>query len=365
LADRVLFKIVYLLTCRVLGVAVLVVRGDRAKNAELLVLRHENAVLRRHVSRVRYDPADRLWFAALARLIPRSRWTEIFPVTPATLLAWHRRLAAAKYDTSERRKPGRPPTARSIAGLVVRLATENPLWGYRRIHGELTKLGLAVAPSTVWEILRGAGIHPAPRRSDPTWRQFLHAQAAGILAVDFLHVDTVLLNRLYVLIFIEHGTRRMHLGGVTAHPTGEWTVQQARNLALTLGERFEDIRFVIRDRGSNFTISFDAVFQATGARILRTAVQAPRMNAICERLVGTLRRELLDRMLILGEAHLRTILTGYQAHYNTARPHQGIAQRVPDDERDTHPATVTGVGTRRIRRKPVLDGLINEYVPAA
>ena len=360
-----LLKIVYLLTCRVLGVAVLVFRGDRAKAAELLVLRHENAVLRRHVSRVRYDPADRLWFAALARLLPRRRWTEIFPVTPATLLAWHRRLAAAKYDTSKRRKPGRPPTARSIAGLVVRLAKENPLWGYRRIHGELTKLGLAVAPSTVWEILHAAGIDPAPRRSGPTWRQFLHAQAAGILAVDFLHVDTVLLNRLYVLVFIEHGTRRMHLGGVTAHPTGEWTVQQARNLALALGERFEDIRFVIRDRGSNFTTSFDAVFQATGARILRTAVQAPRMNAICERLVGTLRRELLDRMLILGEAHLRAVLTGYQAHYNTARPHQGIAQRVPDDERDTHPAAVTNVGTWQIRRKPVLGGLINEYVRAA
>ena len=142
-------------------------------------------------------------------------------------------------------------------------------------------------------------------------------------------------------------------------------MQQARNLALTLGERFEDIRFVIRDRGSNFTFSFEAVFQATGARILRTAVQAPRMNAICERLVGTLRRELLDRTLILGEAHLRTVLTGYQAHYNTARPHQGIAQRVPDDERDAHPATVTDVDTWQIRRKPVLGGLINEYVRAA
>ena len=292
-----LLKIVYLLTCRVLGVAVLVFRGDRAKAAELLVLRHENAVLRRHVSRVRYDPADRVWFAALARLLPRRRWTEIFPVTPATLLAWHRRLAAAKYDTSKQRKPGRPPTARSIAGLVVRLAKENPLWGYRRIHGELTKLGLAVAPSTVWEILHAAGIDPAPRRSGPTWRQFLHAQAAGILAADFLHVDTVLLRRLYALIFTEHGTRRMHLGGVASHPTGEWTVQQARNLALTLDEQFDAIRFLIHDRGSNFTASFDAVFQATGARILRSAVQAPRMNAICERLAGTLRRELPDRVL--------------------------------------------------------------------
>ena len=206
---------------------------------------------------------------------------------------------------------------------------------------------------------------PAPRRAGPTWRQFLHAQAAGIVAVDFLHGDTALLKRLYVLVFIEHGTRRMHLGGVTANPTGEWTVQQARNLALTLGEGFESFRFLIRDRGSNFTCAFDAVFQANGARILRTAVQAPRMNATCERLIGTLRRELLDRMLVLGEAHLRTVLTEYQAHYNCARPHQGIAQRVPDDKRHAPRATLTDIDTQQIRRKPILGGLINEYTHAA
>ena len=360
-----LLKIVYLLVRRLPDLAVLVFRGDRAKDAELLVLRHENAVLRRHAGRIRYEPADRAWFAALASLLPRRRWTEIFPVTPATLLAWHRKLAAKRYDTSKRRKPGRPPTVRSIARLAVRLAKENPLWGYRRIHGELTKLGVTVPPSTVWEILRAAGIDPVPRRSGPTWRQFLAAQAAGILAVDFLHAGTVLLKRLYVLVFIEHGTRRMHLGGVTSNPTGEWTVQQARNLAFTLDQRFEDIRFLIRDRGPDFTASSGAVFQASGTRILRTAVQAPRMNATCERLIGTLRRELLDRVLILGERHLRTVLTGYQAHYNTARPHQGIAQHVPDSERDTHPATVTDIDAQQIRRKPILNGLINEYTHAA
>jgi putative transposase len=365
LAVRVLLKIVYLLACRVLGAALLVFRSDRAKDAELLVLRHENAVLRRHVGRVRYEPGDRAWFAVLTRLLPRRHWTDIFPVTPATLLAWHRKLAAAKYDTSGQRKPGRPPTFPSIARLVVRLATENPLWGHRRIRGELTKLGVKVAPSTVWEILHTAGIDPAPRRSGPTWRQFLHAQAAGILAVDFLHVDTVLLKRLYVLVFIEHGTRRMHLGGVTAHPTGEWTVQQARNLAVALDDRFQDIRFLIRDRGSNFTHSFDAVFQASGTRILLTAVQAPRMNATCERLVGTLRHEILDRVLILGERHLRAILAEYQAHYNTARPHQGIAQRVPHGEPDTPCSTATDLDPERIHRKPVLNGLINEYTRAA
>ena len=227
------------------------------------------------------------------------------------------------------------------------------------------KLGVTVAPSTVWEILHAAGINPAPRRSGPSWRQFLHAQAAGIVAVDFLHVDTVLLRRLHVLVFIEHGTRRMHLGGVTANPTGEWTVQQARNLALSLGERFEDVKFLIRDRGSNFTSSFDAVFQAAGTRILRTAVQAPRMNAICERLVDTLRRELLDRVLILGEAHLQAVLAEYQVHYNRARPHQGIAQRVPDDEHDGGHLAVAGIDRDRIYRRPVLSGLINEYSRAA
>ena len=223
------------------------------------------------------------------------------------------------------------------------------------------KLGVTIAPSTVWKILHAAGIDPAPRRSGPGWRQFLHAQAAGIVAVDFLHVDTVLLRRLHVLVFIEHGTRRMHIGGVIASPTGAWTVQQARNLALSCAERFEDVEFLIRDRGSNFTASFDAVFQAAGTRILRTAVQAPRMSAICERLVGTLRRELLDRVLILGEAHLRSTLAEYQAHYNTARPHQGIAQRIPNGEHDGDLLTVTDLDRDRIHRKPVLGGLINEY----
>jgi transposase InsO family protein len=364
LADQVLLKIACLLMRWLFGLTVLGFRGDRAKSAELLVLRHENAVLRRHAGRVRYDTADRAWFAALTRFIPRRRWAEVFPVAPATLLAWHRKLAARKYDTSKRRRAGRPPTVRSIARVAVRLASENPLWGYRRIHGELTKLGLSIAPSTIYEILRAAGIDPAPRRDGPTWRQFLHAQAAGILAVDFLHVDTVALTRLYVLVFIEHGTRRMHIGGVTAHPTGDWTVQQARNLALDLGERFGDFRFLIRDRGSNFTASFDAIFQAAGTTIVRTAVQAPRMNAICERLIGTMRHELLDRTLILNQAHLRAVLAEYQEHYNTARPHQGIGQRIPDG--DPCPlVTAADPGMSQIRRKPVLGGLIHEYERAA
>jgi transposase InsO family protein len=357
-----LLKFAYLLTCRVLGVAVLVFRAGRSKDAELLVLRHENAVLRRNIGRVRFEPADRVWFAALARLLPRRLWTEIFPVTPATLLAWHRKLAANKHDTSKRRKPGRPPTVPSIARLVVRLAKENPLWGYRRIHGEVTKLGLAVH-RVGDHACRGhrsgtapvrpdlAAVLARPGRRDPRGRFPARGHRAA---------EKTVRTGIHRARHPPDAPRRRH-----RTPTGDWTVQQARNLAPTLDERFEGIRFLIRDRGSNFTASFDAVFQATGARIVRTAVQAPRMNAICERLVGTLRRELLDRILILGEAHLRTVLAEYQAHYNTARPHQGIAQHVPADERDAHPATVTDIDTRQIRRKPVLNGLINEYTRAA
>jgi len=199
----VLLKIVYVLAWRTLGLVAVLFRGNRAIAAEVLVLRQENAVLRRQAGRVRYEPADRAWFAGLARIVSRRRWAEIFPATPATLMAWHRKLAAKKYDTSGRRRPGCPPATPSIKRLVPRLARENPLWGHRRIQGELAKLGIAVAPSTVWEILRAAGVDPAPRRSALTWRQFLYTQAAGILAVDFLHVDTVLCKRLYVLVFID------------------------------------------------------------------------------------------------------------------------------------------------------------------
>ena len=264
-------------------------------------------------------------------------------------------------------RTGRPPVSAEIAALIERLATENRTWGYQRIRGELLKLGYRVSASTIRRVLKARRIPPAPvRDTDTTWRQFLRTQVATMLAADFFHVDcAVTLQRLHCLFVIEAGSRYVHIPGVTANPTGEWTVQQARNLALSLGERFQDVKFVIRDRGSNFTQSFDAVFQANGTRILRTAVQAPRMNATCERLIGTLGRELLDRMLVLGEAHLRAVLAEYQAHYNSARPHQGIAQRVPDAGRDAPQPAITDLDIRRTRRKPVLNGLINEYTHAA
>ncbi len=208
-------SVVYLLVRCLLGCLTVLSRGQVSKDAELLVLRHENSVLRRQVGRVRCQPADRLWLAALSRLVPRRRWGEVFQVTPATLLAWHRRLVARKWDYACRRGPGRPPTAAAIRKLVIRIATENPAWGHRRVRGELVRLGHQIAASTVWQILHDAGIDPAPRRSGPTWKQFLTAQARGIIAVDFVHVDTVLLRRVYALVVIEHGTRRAHLAGIT------------------------------------------------------------------------------------------------------------------------------------------------------
>jgi putative transposase len=211
------------------GLSSVLARREVSKDAELLVLRHENAVLRRQISRVRYQLADRLWLAALSRLIPRRRWGEVFAVNPATLLAWHRRLVTRRWDYTNRRHPGRPPTAAAIRKLVIRIATDNPTWGHRRVQGELVRLGHPIAASTVWQILHAAGIDPAPRRTGPMWKQFLTVQARGILAVDFVHVDTVLLRRMYALIVIEHCTRRVHLAGITAHPDGAWTTQAARN----------------------------------------------------------------------------------------------------------------------------------------
>ena len=232
-------------------------------------------------------------------------------MTPATLLAWHRRLVARTWDYTSRRRPGRPSTAAAIRKLVIGIATDNPTWGHRRVQGELVKLGHPIAASTVWRILHAAGIDPAPRRTGPTWKQFLTAQARGILAVDFVHVDTVLLRRIYALIVIELGTRRVHLAGVTANRDGAWTTQAARNFLMDLGQRAASVKFLIRDRAGQFTGSFDAVFTAEGIGILASPPQAPRANAICERMIGTLRRELLDRLLIVNEHHLRHVLAGY------------------------------------------------------
>ena len=247
---------------------------------------------------------------------------------------------------------------------MIRIATDNPTWGHRRVQGELVKLGHPIAASTVWQILHDAGIGPAPRRTGQTWKQFLTAQARGILAVDFVHVDTVLLRRIYALIVIEHGTRRVHLAGITANPDGAWTTQAARNFLMDLGHRTASIKFLIRDRAGQFTGSFDAVFQAEGIRILASPPQAPRTNAICERIIGTLRRELFDRLLIVNEHHLRQVLTEYLQHYNMARPHRALGQLAPA-QADTGPPQPINLAEHRIRRKQVLGGLTHEYQVAA
>jgi transposase InsO family protein len=294
--------------------------------------------------------------------VNRRRWTEIFPVTPAKILRWHRDLVARKWTFTNRRRSGRPSTDVSIKILIVRMARENPTWGHRPIEGELAQLGYAIAASTVWEILHAAGIDPAPPRAGPTWRQFLTAQAHAIIACDFLVMETVLLKRLYVLVFIEHGTRRLHLGGVTAHPTGVWAVQQARNLAMDLGDGLGTLRFLIHDRDPLFTAAFGEVFKAEELRPIKTLPKTPRMNAICERVIGTLRRELLDRILILDERHLTRVLREYLIHYNGHRPHQSRLQRPPNIE--TQP-TRNVADLRSVRQKPVVAGVISEYHHAA
>ena len=235
--------------------------------------------------------------------------------------------------------------------------------GHRRVQGELVKLGHPVAASTVWQILHAAGIDPAPRRTGPTWKQFLTAQARGILAADSVHVDTVFLRRIYALIVIEHGTRRVHLAGITAHPDSAWTTQAARNFLMDLGPRSASVKFLIRDRAGQLTGSFDTVFTVAGIRILTSPPQAPRANAICERIIGTLRRELFDRSLIVNEHHLRRVLTEYLLHYNTARPHRFLGQ-LASAQAPTGPPEIN-LAEHRIRRKQVLGGVTHEYQIAA
>ena len=352
----------YLIFVRLAGWMALLARSSASKDAELLVLRQEVAVLRRQNPRPRLDWADRAVLAALARLLPRPlRLSRL--VTPDTLLRWHRRLIRWRWTYPHRRS--RPPVDAKFAVLIEQMARENPGWGYQRIRGELLGLGIRVGASTVRRVLRRLRIPPAPQRSRSTWRQFIRAQASTMLACDFFHVDcAVALRRVYVFFVIEVGTRHVHVLGVTAHPDGAWTAQQARNLLMDLGERAARFRFLIRDRAGQFTEVFDAVFASAGTEVVKIPPQSPRANAYAERWVRTARAEVTDRMLIAGPRHLHAVLDEYAMHYNEHRPHRGRNLRPPGADEIAPPVAVD-VAVPEIRRRRVLGGLINEYERAA
>jgi putative transposase len=347
--------------CRSIQLLVLLARGDTAKDLEILVLRHQLAVLRRQTARPRLKPADRALLAALSRALPRSRWPCFF-VAPDTLLRWHRCLVAGAW-TYQHRGTGRPPLDQELQQLILRLARENPRWSYQRIRGELIRLGVRVSATAIRTTLRRRGLDPTPRPTATTWRAFLRRQAAGIVACDFFTVDSVWLRRLCVLFFIELGTRRVHLAGVTANPNAAWVTQQARNLLLRLEDQGRRVRFLIRDRDTKFCRGFDDVFRSEGARVLVTPVQAPNANAYAERWVRTVRTECLDLLLIVGRRHLEQVLRIYVRHYNQHRPHRGLGLKPPDPS--AGPTLIGEARRAHIHRRDLLGGALHEYQRAA
>ena len=311
--------------------------------------------------RVRYRPTDRAILAALSRLLPRWRG-QCFLVTPETLLRWHREPSRSKWKRwRAQRGPGRPPLNDEIVELIARLGRENRRCGCVRIQGKLRGLGVRVSASSIRRVLRSHGLGPAPR-DGPTWKEFLAAQANGILATDFFVVDTIGLNLLYVLFMIELQSRIAHILGVTDHPTGSFVTQVARNRAGDFTEHARSFRLLIRDRDAKFTASFDEVFVCEGIEVIRTPIRSPRANAIAERWGRTVREECLDWTLVLGRHHLEAVLRDYVRHYNQHRPHRGLRLRVPAPVSEVIPAPPA---LSDIARHDVLGGLIHEYRAAA
>ena len=355
-ASSILYLVMRSLLSLVAGSA----SDDVSKDVEIAVLRHQLRVLRRQVSRPRLRPIDRAFLAASARLLPRNRWAS-FLVTPQTLLRWHRELVGRKW-TYCGAKIGRPPIDPELSAIVVRLARENPRWGYVRIQGELRNLGIRIGATTIRRLLRAHGLGPAPRRSGPTWSQFLRAQAEGIVASDFFTVETFGLRTLYVLFFIEVGTRRVHLAGVTARPDSAWVTQQARNSTFSRQERAAPARFLIHDYDAKYSGPFDEVFRTEGVTVIRTPIRAPRANAFAERWVRTARTECLDWTLVHGQRHLERVLRTYVSPYNRGRPHRGIGLATPAEPATAPSPPIPGY---RVLSRDILGGLIHEYEVAA
>jgi transposase len=355
-------KLIFLTVSSAMSLLRLPGREEWWKDAEILMLRHQLAVALRERPRApaRLTWPDRAWLALLAGTLPIDRLAGMrLIVTPATILRWHRDIVRHRWARRSRRgRSGRPPVRRDVRSVVLRLARENESWGYRRIHGELAGLGIAVAPSTVWRILKDAGISPAPRRDGPGWAEFLRSQARAMLALDFFTADLLNGTKVYVLAVIEHGTRRIRVLGATENPAQSWVVQQARNLLMDLEDAGMSVKFILHDRDASFTAAFDAVFQAAGVRVVRSAIQAPRMNSIMERWIGSCRRELLDRTLIWNQRHLMTVLREYEDFYNTHRPHRTLNQAAP---LRPLPDGVTDLDHFRVRRRDRAGGVIHEY----
>ncbi|MFE6895388.1 integrase core domain-containing protein [Streptomyces sp. NPDC057717] len=326
-----LLRLAYLTATTTVALLRLVPMSDREKDIEILALRHQLLVLQRQVGKPAFNDADRVVLAGLLHRLPGEKLRHVLLlVRPDTLLRWHRNLLKRRHAaTCVPRRRGRPPTIRSIRALALRMARENSSWGYRRIHGELAALGIKVAASTVWEILREHGIPPASKREGTTWADFLRSQADALLACDFFEARTLAGARLYVFAVIEHSTRRIRVLGATAHPTAQWVVQLGRNLVMDLEDARSGARFLIRDRDSKFTQAFDGVLADAGLKVVTSGIRIPRMNSIMERWIQTCRRELLDRTLIWNRSHLLHALREFEFFYNGHRPHRALDQAAP------------------------------------
>ena len=350
------FSFLYRLFCRLVEALSLHRMEAVAKEAEILVLRHQLAVLRRQVARPRFSWSDRAFIATVAKLVPQERWAS-FLVRPETILRWHRALVRRHWSYPHS-SPGRPQLPEETIELIVRLARENPRWGYLRIVGELKKLGVTVSKASVANVLGRHGVPPAPRRDGATLVGFLRTQAKAVLATDFFTGDSVLLRRYYVLFVIEVERRVVHLLGVTTNPDNPWVTQVARNFATGLEDAGRRFRFLVCDRDGKFTSSFDTVFASVGIKAVKTPARAPRANAYAKRWVRTVLSECLDHLLTFGRRHLEAVLSEYVAHYTRARPHRDLDLHTPQP---IPAANRTGV----LRRRDVLGGLIPVYEVAA